>query len=238
MRAALAAPLLCLLSSAFAQAQEPGPWPEPQTTPAPADPAPRPRRLVDPAAPPDEEPLGPPLVWGDEPSFESHVRLSAFWLPGVKVVADRDHLEPDDGLLFHADLRHGSGWGGAFAIGTEHVGVGGLYLFSEHRERRSGEVCRAHAGYLEVTLEVGLPPGGPLLLSLGCGLGLGGAVLDFARNAFDDSGGLSGELRAWVGLRLLERVEVTAGGGGLYWGVPGETIGWGAFATLGVALRF
>lgn len=227
--------LLCALTGAAAQDED---WPRVEERPA-TDAGPR--RAEESSVPepaPERERLRAPWAWDDEPSFDSHVRLSAFWLPAVKLVADRDYLEPEDGLLFHAQLRTGGGWGGAFAIGGEHIGVGGLYMFSEHRDRRTGDVCQAHAGYLELTLEGALPQGGPLLISGGVGIGLGGAVLDFRENTYDDAGGISFELRAWAGLRLLERVELTVGGGGFEWGVPGETIGYGGFATVGLTLRF
>lgn len=222
-----------------APGEEPEERPRPRRVdPVPEDPlAPAGRRSW-PAAPEPDEPLGAPLVWDDEPSFESHVRLSAFWMPLVRLVADRDYLEPDQGIQFHARLRTGSGWAGAFAIGGEHVGVGGFYVYSEHSDRRTGDTCRAHAAYVELSFEGALPPGGPLLVTLGGAIGLGGAVLDFRENTYDDAGGVSLEVRGWVGLRLLERVELTAGGGAFEWGVPGETIGYGAFATLGLTLRF
>lgn len=228
MRATAAVCLAVVLATGAAAQDER--WPRPgEALPEEREPEP-------PPAP--DEPLGAPWVWDDEPSFDSHVRLSAFHMPWIKLVADVDPLEPGGGVQFHAKLRSSDGLGASFAIGNEHVGVGVLYLYSEHEERRTNDRCRAHAAYVELSFEGALPPGGPVLLSLGGSIGLGGAVMDFQKNVFDDTGGVSFMLRGWVGLRLLERVELTAGIGGFDWGVPGETIGYGGFATLGLTVRF
>lgn len=234
---AIASVCVALACAATCQAQESESWPRPREV-VPEDPAPPPPGPARTVRPESEDRIGAPWVWDDEPSFESHVRLSAFRMPWIKLVADVDPFEPDDGILFHAKLRTTDGFGAAIAIGAEHVGLGLLYLYSEHEERRTGDRCRAHAGYLELTFEGAVPPGGPVLLTLGGGIGLGGAVMDFQKNVFDDTGGLSVMLRVYAGLRILERVEVTVGAGAFDWGVPGETIGYGGFTTVGLTLRF
>jgi len=223
--------LLALAPAARAQGDAlPEPrWPHPDGWRPPAAEA-------DEAAPPPSAPApAPDEGWEPDP-LGVHVSLSAFFLPVIDVTADVDPFEPDDGVLFDADVKTGRGFAARLGFGEGAIDVGLLYLFGDHAEHEAGGRVHTHAGYLELFLGGPLWEG-PVALTLGVGLGVGGAAFDFDAG-FDDTGGAACEARLAAGLRLLERVELTAGAGYFFWGYPGEKVGHGGFVNAGLVLRF
>jgi len=212
--------------------------PEPETEPDPKDTHERWPAMARRRASPRPEPRAERRLM----DFERHsrVQLSLYALPAVGVAADTDRFEEDDGILFDADLRTGRGLAAQLTIWPqrrEHVGIGFLYLLSEHTERETDALAHLHAGFVEVVAGGALNEG-PLELSLYGAAGVGGLAFDFA-SAFDDTGGMAGELRVQTGLRLLEALELQVGGGYILWGwYPEEAVGHVGFLNVGLALRF
>ena len=216
---------------------------EPETEPEPKDiherwPA-MGRRRTNP--PPEQRPRGRRRHFeGMDFDRHAHLQLALYALPVVGVAADTDELEEGEGILFDADLRTGRGLAAQLTIWPqrrEHVGIGFLYLLSEHTERETDALAHLHAGFVEVVAGGALNEG-PLELSLYGAAGVGGLAFDFA-SAFDDTGGMAGELRVQTGLRLLEALELQVGGGYILWGwYPEEAVGHVGFLNVGLALRF
>lgn len=162
--------------------------------------------------------------------------VTAFWIPGLAISPDEDSTESDGGREFDADLDTGDGWGVRVNGGSDGGGLGLLYMTTSHEERESDSRVRTHSAYLEYLTRLVESGGDGIGFHIGVAAGVGGAAFDF-NEAFDDTGGAAGLARIEVGAGT-NRLRLTLGGGGFIWGYPGETIGSGAFATIGLTLRF
>ncbi|MEZ6186217.1 MAG: hypothetical protein R3F62_14575 [Planctomycetota bacterium] len=171
------------------------------------------------------------------PSIESYVHLEVGYAPWVDVTADKDYLEPDDGVRFDARVGGGPGVFARISGGSQEVSLGLSYRLSQHLERTYDALTTLHLGALELEVHGGFPERGPVQLTGGVAIGVGAAVFDFDRG-YHDSGGAAALLRARVGLRAYGRVEVFFEAGGFVWGTHREAFGWGGWAGPGVGLHF
>lgn len=176
----------------------------------------------------NEDPFG----WG-QPTLE----VSGFYVPSLKVKADEDETERDQGIEFDADLNHGSGFGVRVAgRGEKNTGVALLYITTKHTERETRRDARLHQAYVELFART--PPIHDYISpTFGAAIGVGGAVYDF-RQGFDDTGGAAGMIRGEVGITVAKRLDLTFGGAGFLWGYPGETVGYGGFISFQGHIRF
>ncbi|MCA8925577.1 MAG: hypothetical protein KDD82_27460 [Planctomycetes bacterium] len=170
------------------------------------------------------------------PPNESWVHLEVGYLPWVDVTADKDYLEPRDGVLFDPRVGPGTGLLGRVSIGKE-VSLGLSYQLSEHLERTFDARTRLHLGVLDLSIGGGIPAKGPVQLHGTLGVGVGATVFDFERG-YHDTGGAAGTLRGKLGLRVYGRLEVFVEVGGFVWGWDDEAVGWGAWLAPGVGLHF
>ena len=184
-------------------------------------------------------------AWADEgegrisvpkPPLESWVHLEVAYVPWIDVTADKDYLEPHDGVLFDARVGGGTGVLGRIAIGRE-VSLGLSYQLSEHLERTFDAGAYLHIGTLDLQVAGGIPVDGPVQVYGTAAIGVGGLAFDFERG-YHDQGGVAGTLRAKVGLRVYGRLEVFFEAGGFVWGTRHEAFGWGGWAGPGVGLHF
>ena len=196
------------------------------------------------AQPPDVEPDAqvPPDMGGEgERGRRPSVTLSTFWIPYLHVRADEDAHEPGSGILFEADLASGAGWGVRAGFGerkySSQVSLGLLYETTLHRERDFGTHARTHSAYLEMLATAAGPQKGPIKAMVGVGAGVGGAAFDFHRG-YDTTGGAAIQGRLVAGISIYDALSLEAGGAAFLWGYPGETMGYGAFWTLGASLTF
>jgi len=184
---------------------------------------------------------------GDEvSSAEDAEEDSGFWLasepglyletsahPAVLLWADQDPHEPGHGIELEGDLGIGDGYGVAAGVYGGDTGLGLLYLTSTHTELDTDEEARFHAAFVEARVRseesFGWARG---TMTLGLGLGAGG--LEYA-GPFEDSVGTALEGRLLLGLQIGP-LGIDLGGGGFSWGVPGETIGNGAYLAAGLTL--
>jgi hypothetical protein len=171
----------------------------------------------------------------DESSRDLGFYLAAYSHPAVSLTADEDPDEPGQGIEFEADLRTGAGYGLAAGVLFDGVGLGLLYLTSDHTERQSEADARFHAAFVEALLhgeeDLGWARG---TLTLGLGVGAGG--VDFV-DLIPDSGGTAIEGRLMLGLQF-SHAAFEVGGGAFSWGTPGETVGNGTYLAAGLSLWF
>jgi len=171
----------------------------------------------------------------DEGSRGVGFYLEAYSHPAVALEADEDPGEPGQGIELETDLGTGNGYGVAAGVLFDGIGLGLLYLTSDHTERQGEEEARFHAGFVEALLhgeeDLGWARG---TLTLGLGAGVGG--VDFV-DLNPDSGGTAIEGRLMFGLQL-SHAAFEIGGGAFSWGRPGETVGNGTYLAAGLSLWF
>ena len=164
--------------------------------------------------------------------------VTTLWIPGLAVRADEDESEPGSGLEFEADLDSGEG----NAIHLQHfsgdgTAIGFTYLTTEHTERDTDTHARTHSATIDFSVNAALHVDGPFVPFVEAGGGLGVAGIDF-NGPIDDTFGGAAAGRAHVGVRMFDALDVIVGGGVFLWGYPGETIGRGAYWSVGATLRF
>ncbi len=169
---------------------------------------------------------------------DEHWAVTTLWVPGLIVRADKDEFESGSGLEFDADLDSGEG----NAIHLQYFqgdgrAIGFTYLTTEHTERDTNSHARTHSGTIDFSVNAALEVDGPFVPFVEAGGGVGVAGIDF-NGPIDDSFGAAGAARAHVGVRLFDAIEVIVGGGVFLWGYPGETIGRGAYWSVGATVRF
>ena len=152
-------------------------------------------------------------------------------MPVVAIRADEDDGEPGHGVEFWADMRTSHGQALELGYRKGPLGLGLLYITSEHLDDFTRIPGRMHGAYLETKFH-GEFPLGSALTSLTVAAGLGAAGIDF-EEFYDDTGGTALELRAALGVRG-RHLGVELGGGFFEWGEPGETVGKGSFLTAGI----
>ena len=165
----------------------------------------------------------------------SRPTVSVFYVPFLKVQADEDEEEPEEDILFEADIDTSCGWG--VRIGLADIDnkwdVGILYLTSRHNEKSTDSNVDLHSAYLDFVRNVRLNDN----LYLTGGLSGGAAMFDFSET-FDDTGGLAAMLRLGLGVAFSENFTLQVGGAYFLWGYPGETIGYGGLGLAGGMVRF
>lgn len=158
--------------------------------------------------------------------------LGVHRIPALGLRPDRDDREPGGGLEIDADWRTGDGYALEVGVREGIAGFGLLHIASSQYERFAGHSTDLHGTFAELRLYADVPLG-PVegALTLAAGMGYAGVYFD---EPYEDTGGTAVEMRGTLGLRLARQLGFEVGGGFLEWGVPGETIGKGSFATVGL----
>ncbi len=159
---------------------------------------------------------------------------SAGYVPRLWLWADEDPGEFDGGFELEGEPAPADGWTFEGGWQEEHLGVGVFLLGSDSHEETTREDVHTRAAFLEARW---LFEEDSCLLRrfLTLGLGAGWAEVRFD-GQLEDSAGTAAEIRLDAGIGFGEHLGLELGAGYLYWGLPGETIGHGAFGTLGVTL--
>jgi hypothetical protein len=158
------------------------------------------------------------------------------WIPALIVDPDIDETEPGMGIEFDADLDTGTGWGARAGIGDDAAEAGFVFWTTHHDERSRGGSVDVYGVHAEALIGPTLGEGAIRFRPRG-GVGLGAVVFDFDR-FFDDTGGLSADVRVQAEVLFAGHGSLRVGASGFLWGYPGETIGTGALLTLEGGLSF
>lgn len=170
--------------------------------------------------------------------------VGAFLIPAMRLKADEDPGERNQGVVFDADLQNGNGSG--VVLGTRYASDGDSKLQSEarvrffhteHRERSNGETVDNYALTGGLVFATDLVEGNNLSFGpyFGVGVGLGFLDFDFA---YDDE--LSALFDANIGLNLEvgERLSMFVEGGIMLHGYPSETTATSAYFGVGGRIGF
>lgn len=183
--------------------------------------------------PQDRAPLRGPYRAGQGTWGERYV-VDAQALPGVWLRPGRG-----EGLFASGDDERAEGAGLTLrgAVGNRDQSIGVMVLGAQLEGEDSRDELDVYAVFADFGAEVPLQDG-PSGFAVRVGAGFGLAHWDYARAAFDDQttgaanlrGGLQFAPTRWLGFEL--------GGGGLLFGHPGDTLGYGSFVEFGVRLTF
>lgn len=201
------------------------------------------RERQDPPPPPRRQKESPPSKTGP-----ASLDISVMYIPSLYFSLDKDSDEPRRDLFFKGKTDHGDGV--ALRVGltgpnfkgdrlSGWISFGVLYMYTEHRETRATDdsYTQHHAAFLEVAARALFTPLQSTALYGEIALGVGGMSFDFSER-FGDRGAAAFSMRANVGLIILRRVRLGAGGGFYVAGYPGETQGTAGFVTLELGVQF
>lgn len=166
--------------------------------------------------------------WGERYLVDAQA-LPAVWLQpgrgeGLFVAGDKEQAE-------------GAGWAVRGAVGNRDQSIGTMVLGAHLEGERSQERLDVYAVFADFGAEVPLADGPTgFAVRVGCGFGL--AHWDYAQatpgdrttGALNLRGGLQFAATPWLGFEV--------GGGGLVFGHPGDTLGYGTFFEVGVRVTF
>jgi len=157
--------------------------------------------------------------WGDRWLVEAQA------IPGVWLDIDVDGNEPEQPQV----TAYGQGLRAAYGNRDQSVGL--LY-----QGFRDGDDFEAHALSLDVDARMPIDDGTKLFW-LKAGGGFGGALLDAAFDP-DLSGELTGQLRLGIDFQPTRSVLLNFSLGGIGYAHPGDTVAYGAIATLSLGFTF
>jgi hypothetical protein len=163
------------------------------------------------------------------------LEVGAVHVPALWVWEDEDPGEHLDGIELDVDLDMGGGSGVTVGGAGKDGGLRLFYLQTEHRDWRSGLDSDTHLGFLEAFTRGSSPLGDDLSVHYSAGAGVGMTYID-VDDGFPDERGLAGEVRGTVGLGIGRHAALDAGAGMFKFGYPTETVGRGAFVTVGLTL--
>ncbi|MFN6147059.1 MAG: hypothetical protein ACK5AL_11925 [Planctomycetota bacterium] len=157
--------------------------------------------------------------WGDRWLIEAQA------IPGVWLTLDTDGsaATPPSITAYGQGLRA--------AYGNRDQSVGLLY-----QGFRDGDDFEAHALSLDVDARMPIDDGTKLFW-LKAGGGFGGALLDAAFDP-DLAGELTGQLRLGIDFQPTRSLLLNFSLGGIGYAHPGETVAYGAIATLSIGFTF
>ncbi len=165
----------------------------------------------------------------------------------VPVVHLEPEFDPDDRAPVpgvDADLENGQGWGVQVRGITGGAGFQGTFITAEHDDRVSTARADSYMGMASFIFEWGVDPETinekvtppvALLYSAGIGAGFGGVDFD---SLYSDSFGAATQMQMGLRLRFWQRLDLGIQGGAFLWGYPSNTLGYGSYAALELALHF
>ena len=157
--------------------------------------------------------------WGDRWLIEAQA------IPGVWLTLDADGNAPTPPRI----TAYGQGLRAAYGNRDQSVGL--LY-----QGFRDGDDFEAHALSLDVDARMPIDDGTKLFW-LKAGGGFGGALLDAAFDP-DLAGELTGQLRLGIDFQPTRSLLLNFSLGGIGYAHPGETVAYGAIATLSLGFTF
>lgn len=177
----------------------------------------------------------PPPVAPTSSARAVGLEISAVHVPALWIWEDEDPGEHMDGIELDVDLDMGGGSGVTVGGAGKDGGLRLFYLQTDHRDGHTGLDSDAHLGFLEAFARGSSPLGDDLSIHYSAGAGVGMTYIDVG-DGFDDERGLAGEVRGTVGLGIGRHAALDAGAGMFKFGYPTETVGRGAFVTVGLTL--
>ncbi len=160
--------------------------------------------------------------------------VEAFWVPFLAIDVD---TSDDTGSSQKPDIGAGSGVGAGVSIGDDDQGIGVLWVRSANDELTTSTDVITNAVYADFHARGSFWQQGSNQAWARFDGGFGVATIDFD-GPFEDQTTGAMQLRGTVQLEFSKRASIDVGLGGFLFGVPGNTVAFGTYMTVGGALRF